>query len=49
MSVYIGLDIGGTKFLVHSLDEDESEIGRIKAETPNKLDTSINCNSLDLI
>lgn len=42
LSVYIGLDIGGTKTLVHSVNEKGEEISRLRMDTPYKLNDGLN-------
>jgi len=41
MSLFIGLDIGGTKFLVASADETGRMLARTRHETPQALDEGL--------
>jgi predicted NBD/HSP70 family sugar kinase len=41
MSLYIGLDIGGTKFMVASADQDGQIIRRARADNTSSLDTDL--------
>ena len=42
MSLYVGLDIGGTKFLVASADREGKILERIRESTPSNLEEGIN-------
>lgn len=42
MGIYIGLDIGGTKFMVHSVSEEGRELKRVKEATPYVQEDGIN-------
>jgi len=41
MGVYIGLDIGGTKFMVHSVSQEGKELKRVRENTPYDLQEGI--------
>ena len=41
MAIYVGLDIGGTKLLVASADEQGALLDRVQKETPTALDAGL--------